>query len=95
MTEYKVNLKNIKTIQTLHQELKDSLNFPDYYGMNIDAFWDCITCDIETPATIMIEGITSLPNDLENEKNLLIGIMSDAVEWYKNADKILKVVYLD
>ena len=95
MIEYKINLKNVKTIQMLHEELKDALRFPEHYGMNMDALWDCITCDIETPATIMIDGITSLPEDLENEKNIFMEIMSDAVEWYKKADKVLKVVYLD
>ena len=95
MIEYKINLKNVKTIQMLHEELKDALCFPEHYGMNMDALWDCITCDIETPATIMIDGITSLPEDLENEKNIFIEIMSDSVEWYKKANKVLKVVYLD
>ena len=95
MIEYKINLKNIETIQMLHQELKDSLRFPDYYGMNMDAFWDCITWDIDVPATIYVEGINSLPKDLDEKKNLLIEILSDAVEWYKDINMELKVVYLD
>lgn len=40
---------------------------PDYYGMNTDSFRDCITLDIEIPATIYIEGIDSLPKDLKEE----------------------------
>ena len=27
----------------MHTVIRDSLNFPDYYGGNWDAFWDCIT----------------------------------------------------
>lgn len=95
MTNYTVNLKNVKTVYALHQELKDSLDFPDYYGMNMDAFWDCITWDIETPATICIEGIDSLPKDLTEIGNKLIKILDRAVEWYKDINMKLNVIYVD
>lgn len=26
-----------------HEILKELFNFPDYYGKNLDALWDCIT----------------------------------------------------
>lgn len=92
---YTVNLRNVKTLYVLHQELKECLQFPDYYGMNMDAFWDCITCDIEIPATIHIEGINSLPKDLKEERDILIELLDDAVEWYKKIDMELKIVYID
>jgi len=28
---------------TTHKMLKEIFNFPDYYGENLDALWDCIT----------------------------------------------------
>ncbi len=30
-------------IDTTHKILKEVFEFPDYYGKNLDAFWDCIT----------------------------------------------------
>lgn len=33
-----------------HDYLKEVLNFPDYYGKNLDALYDCLTeisCEIE------------------------------------------------
>ena len=34
----------------LHAQLKQKLSFPDYYGENLDALWDCIRCvDVPLP----------------------------------------------
>lgn len=96
MTNYTINLRNVKTVYTLHQELKNSLNLPEYYGMNMDALWDCISsADIEIPATIYIEGINSLPKDLKEEKNILIELLDDAIEWYEDINMELRVIYVD
>lgn len=95
MINYTVNLSKIKTLYALHQELKDSLQFPDYYGMNWDAFWDCITSDIEIPATIYIEGINLMPKDLKGMGDKLVSILDRAVEWYKKINMNLKVIYKD
>lgn len=40
--EYTVDFTNVKTYYEMHWCVRDSLNFPDYYGCNWDAFWDCI-----------------------------------------------------
>ena len=36
----------------LHAQLKQQFSFPDYYGENLDAFWDCIRC-VDTPLTVV------------------------------------------
>lgn len=38
----------------LHDYLKDSLDFPEYYGKNLDALYDCLTDldDVEVTITI-------------------------------------------
>ncbi|MBU3075442.1 barstar family protein [Clostridium estertheticum] len=38
--------------EKLHAILKSELQLPDYYGNNLDALWDCLTCDIHLPMTI-------------------------------------------
>lgn len=47
-----IDLSGIESIEMLHQKLKVSLGFPDFYGMNWDAFWDSISGIIEMPETI-------------------------------------------
>lgn len=38
-----IDLKEVNTVQELHDLLSTKLGFPDYYGNNWDAFWDMIT----------------------------------------------------
>lgn len=37
-----------------HDYLKKSLNFPDYYGKNLDALYDCLT-DIGVDTVIVLK----------------------------------------
>ena len=39
----KIDLGNFESIAELHKALAQQLRFPDYYGNNWDAFWDCIS----------------------------------------------------
>lgn len=41
----KIILEN-KDVNWIHEYLKELLDFPDYYGNNLDALYDCL-CDME------------------------------------------------
>ena len=32
-----------------HRKIASALNLPTYYGGNLDALWDVLTCDVERP----------------------------------------------
>ena len=38
-----IQLEGVSSKEELHERLARALEFPDYYGRNWDAFWDCIT----------------------------------------------------
>ena len=40
---YKVDFRNVEYYIEIHEVLKRDLEFPDYYGGNLDALWDCLT----------------------------------------------------
>ncbi len=40
---YTVDFKNVKDSYDMHRIFKESMDFPYYYGHNLDALWDCLT----------------------------------------------------
>lgn len=49
----KINLNGNKMKDNPHNYIKKELKFPDYYGNNLDALYDCLT-DISTDTEIIL-----------------------------------------
>ena len=45
MNKVTLDLTGVKFPQEMHRKFQKVLGFPDYYGNNWDAFWDCIMND--------------------------------------------------
>ncbi|MBQ6864967.1 MAG: barstar family protein [Clostridia bacterium] len=43
IANYTVDFKDLKDYMDLHHRIKESMEFPQYYGCNLDALWDCLT----------------------------------------------------
>ena len=57
----------------IHNYLKKKMKFPDYYGGNLDALYDCLT-DISTDTAVDIK------YDADNElQRAVLAVFSDAV----------------
>lgn len=73
MSHLYIDLSNVTSSTELHQLLKESLHFPDYYGENWDAFWDVIT-DVDfitLPDSITFVGYSLLEKKLSEEAKCL------------------------
>ncbi len=46
-----------------HNYLKKAFNFPNYYGNNLDALYDCLT-DISVQTEIRLKNKNSVPYDI-------------------------------
>lgn len=46
-----IDFDKFNTVDEIHNWIKDKLNFPDYYGKNLDALYDCLT-DVMEPLVI-------------------------------------------
>lgn len=85
----RIDLSSIYTEKQLHEILASSFNFPEYYGNNWDAFWDCI-CDLtELPKTIEFSGSNhleaTLPKCFEQLKKCFCELRSE----FPNFDSIV------
>ena len=73
-TERIIDVTEIKTAKELQEKLKKELDFPEFYGMNWDAFWDTITGLVELPEILIINGwdkmVLTLPKESEIMKDL-------------------------
>ena len=64
---YVLDLTGCNNWQDLHDRIRKLFAFPDYYGENWDAMWDCLT-DLfreDDEGEISIIGLSSMPKDLQ------------------------------
>jgi len=74
---YVVDFTNVKNYLDMHFIIRDSLDFPDYYGCNWSAFWDCLTDMITIDGKLHIE---------------IIGLEVIKEKFEDSADKIVKIL---
>ena len=55
MITFKIDGKKLTDWNSFHSEFKSELNFPDYYGENMDAWIDCVDELSEKPTLINIK----------------------------------------
>ncbi len=59
MKEIYIDCKEMESPRQLHQALAEGLEFPDYYGNNLDALFDCLT-EIGIPTRLSVKNIEEL-----------------------------------
>lgn len=73
--KYIVDFTNVKYYLEMHEVIEKSLDFPDYYGCNWDAFWDCLSEMYGDPVHIEIIGIDVLESKFEGVADKMIKIL--------------------
>ena len=87
MTTIKVDFNNIRYFNEVHKTLKKAFNFPDYYGENLDALWDCLDGEYCPPdAYIEISGIGYLNDKFDGYGDKIKKIFEDLPKEYGNED---------
>ena len=90
--EHTIDFTNVKTYYEMHSVIRDSLDFPAYYGCNWDACWDCLTDLAGEPLHIRIIGLEVLQQDsFAGMRDAFIDLLKD-FKHYENdeyADTIL------
>ena len=63
--------------EATHEYLKEQLQFPDYYGCNLDALYDCLT-ESEEDLEIQIRFAEDMHENLGDYADALLETMADA-----------------
>ena len=72
---YTIDFTNVKYYTEVHQIIKEALDFPDYYGCNWSAFWDCLTEMEGDSIHIRIIGMDVIRNKFDNTADKMIEIL--------------------
>lgn len=82
MAKYKINLSGAKSVYDIHEKIQEGLEFPNYYGRNLDALWDCLT-DMDAPVEIHIYGTKTLGKEItEFFTESVIKLFEEVKEWF-------------
>ena len=72
---YIIDFTNVKHYLEIHLIIKEALGFPDYYGCNWDAFWDCLTDMYGEPINIEIVGLEVIERKFGDAASKMIEIL--------------------
>ena len=79
---YVIDLSDLTSITELHPRIKTAMDFPDYYGNNWYAFWDCMTDLVGDPLDIEIKGLEWLQKYYPFEVEVMFAYLKDLKHVY-------------
>ena len=82
---YLVDFKEVRYYLEIHKALKDGLDFPDYYGANLDALWDCLTETVGNNVKIILKNYQDVEKVHKEYSEKILGVFKDAKRF---ADKL-------
>lgn len=74
---YTIDFSGVEHYTQLHLEISRALDFPDYYGCNWDAFWDCLTDMVGRPIHIEIIGFNIVEQRFGDEAKAMVDILKE------------------
>lgn len=80
-----LDLTGCKYLGELHKRIKEALDFPEHYGENWSAFWDCINCDCEIQFLSVI-GTQTISEDLKPSIIKMTEILERNKKYWENSD---------
>ena len=80
-----LDLTGCRYLAELHQRIKEALDFPEYYGKNWDAFWDCINrdCDVDI---VTVVGSSKVAENLKLDVQTMIEILEENKQYWANSN---------
>ncbi len=73
MKKITLDFTGCKNMCQIHGIIKEALDFPEFYGANYSALWDCMR-DYCNDMTVEIKGLATLPPDFSDFKEAILNI---------------------
>ncbi len=79
MLELILDGKDIKTKRELYDCIKKQIPVPVWFGENLDALYDLVTCDIlpSNELTVILRNKNALQEHLDGYAGALVGLLTD------------------
>ncbi len=81
---YIIDFSNVNYYFEMHQIIKEALDWPDYYGCNWDACWDCLTDMVGRKIHIEIRGLDVIERKFGEEAHVLFDILKEFKHYGNN-----------
>lgn len=75
-----LDLKDCKYLGELHERIRVAFDFPEWYGANLDAFWDLLRSEVDADEVIVLNAST-IPDVLKEHMKKIYMILD------RNADE--------
>ena len=81
---YIIDFTDVEYYYEMHFVIRDALDWPDYYGCNWDAFWDCLRDMSGRPLHVEIIGLDVIEKKFGDEAKEMIGLLKEFKHRYNN-----------
>ena len=75
MKKYTIDFSNVNYYLEMHAIIWKALDFPEYYGCNWSAFWDCLTDMYGDLIHIEIIGLDAIERKFDGSASMIIKIL--------------------
>ncbi len=90
--KYTIDFTNVKNFLEMHFVIKEAHDFPDYYGCNWSALWDCLTDMYGELIHIEILGLENIKNRFGEETvDKMIEILKRFKHFEKSFEKDIEI----
>ena len=88
MREILLDGRRMTSRESAHQQLAQALDFPSYYGRNLDALHDCLG-DIDIPTQLVVRHAARMKEGLGAYGVVLLRVLEDAEQENKNLSLVV------
>ena len=81
---YTIDFTNVQYYLEMHFEIREALDWPEYYGCNWDAFWDCLTDMVGRPIHIEILGLDIIEQKFGEEAQKMVDILEEFKHYHND-----------